>query len=665
MRNLSRALRMSLRYRWSLAGGMLCSLLVAVLWGANIGVVLPFVEVIFKQQSLHDWIDSRVVQSAESLAKCQKQVSDLQAQLPAAPDADRGRLHREIGRWNNQAEAEQKKLATSQRIAPLIKQYLPADPFQTLLYMAGFVLAGTFLRGLALVGNMVLVARVGQRTVLDLQNAFFRRTLQMELNAPGATGTGDLVGRIRGETGAIGTAITTLYGKTFREPMKMLACLAGAAWFNWRLLLFSLIVAPLAGALLVILARYSRKANKRAFEESAKLSNRLFQALQHIKVVKAFSMENHERMRFRRIADDVRHKGMRIAVFTALARMNNELLGVSITALAFVAGGYLVVNSETHFLGVRLCSTPMNFAEMMAFFAFLVGASDPLRKMTDVYTLLQAGMVAADRVFPLIDRVPAVQSPRNPAPFPHAPIGIEFSDIQFGYRPDFPVLNDFSLSIPAGRSVAILGPNGCGKSTLVNLLPRFFDATSGTIRFNGTDIRDLRLKDLRRSMGYVTQQTMLFDDTIANNIRYGTPDASDEQVIEAARKAHAHAFILSHLERGYETTIGEAGGKLSGGQRQRLALARAILRDPPILLLDEATSQIDPESEILIHQTLSEFIRGRTTLLITHRLSTLELADSIVVMDAGRVVDYGTHEQLLRRCETYRKLRAGTVLAAA
>ncbi len=626
---------------------------------------MPFVEVVFKQQSLHEWIDGRIQQAQSNAADCSAKLADVQRQLALGQIQDTEKVRREINQLTNTASAETRKAATAQYFEPWIKTYLPSDPFQTLLYMVAFVLIGTLLRGLALMGNMVLVARIGQRTVLDLQNRFFRRTLQMELNAPGATGTGDMVGRIRGETGAIGSAITTLYGKTFREPMKMLACLIGAAWFNWRLLLFSLIICPLAGALMVTLARYSKRANKKAFEESAKLSNRLFQALQHIKIVKAFTMENHERMRFRSIADDVRRKGMRIAVFTALARMNSELLGVSVTALAFVAGGYLVLNSQTRFLGITLCSTPMTFAEMMAFFAFLVGASDPLRKMTDVYTLLQSGMVAADRVFPLIDRKPSVVSPKNPRPIPTQNIEIEFREICFAYRPELPVLRNVNLQIPAGKSVAILGPNGCGKTTLINLMLRFFDAQSGSIHFNGTDIREFRLKDLRRSMGYVTQQTMLFDDTIANNIRYGTPNASDALVIEAARKAHAHQFILANLEKGYETTIGEAGGKLSGGQRQRLALARAILKNPPILVFDEATSQIDPESEILIHETLSEFIQGRTTLMVTHRLSTLELADAIIVMDDGVIVDYGTHQQLLARCSTYRHLQSVEVTAAA
>lgn len=665
MRNLARALRMSLKYRWSLAGATLCSFLVALSWGGNIGAVLPFVEVVFKQQSLHDWIDARIAASDQAVAGAQSEIDELQSTLASVEPTRRGSVEAEIARLAYTRGAEQKKGDYARYFRPFIKSYLPDDPFQTLLWIVGFALIGTVFRGVALVGNMVLVARIGQRTVLDLQNAFFRRTLQMELNAPGGPGTGDMVGRIRGETGAIGTAVTTLYGKSFREPLKMMACLAGAAWINWRLLLFSLVACPLAGLLMFFLARSSKRANRRAFEESARLANRLFQALTHLKIVKAFTMENHERLRFREIAKEVNRKGMRIALYQAISRMNNELLGVSITCLSFVAGGYLVLNGQSFFLGIRLCSSPMSFAEMMTFMAFLVGVSDPARKMADVYTLLQTGMVAADRVFPLIDRVPSVVSPRNPSPIPKSNIEIGFSKVSFAYQLGRPVLDDIDLTIPAGACVALIGPNGCGKSTLINLLPRFFDPQSGAVTLNGVDIRRMRLKELRRTIGYVTQQTMLFDDTIANNIRYGSPTASLDAVIQAAKKAHAHSFILGNSDKGYECTIGEQGGKLSGGQRQRLALARAILKNPPILILDEATSQIDPESESLIHETLSEFIRGRTTIMVTHRLSTLELADSILIMDQGRVIDYGSHQELLARCPTYRSLRQTELKAAA
>lgn len=298
----------------------------------------------------------------------------------------------------------------------------------------------------------------------------------------------------------------------------------------------------------------------------------------------------------------------------------------------------------------------MDFGRVMLFFTFLIGVADPLRKMADVYNTIQGGVVAADRVFPLIDQVPAVHDSPSPTPLPVGQLQIEFDNVNFSYTDDRRVLNDVSATIPAGASVAIMGNNGCGKSTLINLVPRFYDVGGGSIKIGGVDTRQCSLKDLRGRIGYVTQQTMLFNDTIAENIGYGTTSTSSAAVIDAATKAHAHEFI-TQLDEGYASQIGEHGGKLSGGQRQRLSLARAILKDPDILILDEATSQIDIESETLIHQTLATFIKGRTTLIITHRVSTLELVDYIMLMNEGAVIDFGTHDQLMARCVDYRRIR--------
>ena len=666
MKNLLRALRMAFKYRWSLIASFLCSIMVAILWGANLGAVYPFVEVIFnKKHSLHQWIDEKIEKEAQNAQAASAKADELEGKIANAKSGEANSLRDEARHHRMLAKAESEKAAKSRMLRPYIKKYLPADPFRTLLTIVFFLIGGTVLRGLFLMANMVLVARVSQRTVLDLQNSVFRRTLQMELNAPGTKGTGDLVGRIRGETGAIGQAISTLFGKTTREPLKMAVCLGGAAYINWRLLVFSLLVCPIAVYLMLLLARSTKRANKRAVEESAKLNNRLFQALTYIKVVKAFTMESHERMRFRKISKDVYRKGMRISIYTSLARINNELLATSILCLSFLAGGYLVLNGATHMMGVRLCNSPMGFGEMMTFFAFLVGVSDPIRKLADVYSNMQGGLVAADRIFPLIDRRPAIAKPAEPLTMPVRDIELTFENVSFSYQSDLPVLNHVSATIGRNESIAIVGPNGCGKSTLINMVPRFFDPAEGRILLNGHDLRDYRPKDVRRQIGYVTQQTMLFDDSIINNIRYGNLNSSRDDVIEAAKRAHAHSFIMSKLEQGYDSTIGEHGGRLSGGQRQRLALARAILKDPPILILDEATSQIDPESELLIHNTLAEFIKDRTSIIVTHRMSTLALVDKVMVMDSGNIVDFGTHDELMRRCSTYQRLHQSELRESA
>ena len=653
-KNLGRALKMAMAYRTSIILSVVCSLGVAALWGANIGAVYPFVEVVLAGKSTHEWVDDRIVDSKAAIERVQGEKAELTSiQGPLSKDQEA-----RLTQLDFQLKSEQDKLALSEWMEPWIKSYMPSSPFNTLVMMVTFLIVGTVVKGIFLVGNMVLVARVGQRTILDLQNRFFERTLALDLATLGENGTGDLVGRIRGETAAIGNAITTLFGKMLREPLKMAACLIGAAIVNWRLLILSMVICPIAAYLMIRLAQSTKRANKKAMEESAKLMNRLFQAITYIKIVKAFTMERSESERFRVIAHDVYKRGMKIAVYSSFFRLNNEVLGIGVICLSMLAGGYLVLNQETHLFWIRMSDTPISAGKLLTFYAFLIGASDPIRKLADVYNMIQAGIVAADRVFPLIDRESKVANTPDPKPLPVGPATLSFQDVQFAYTEGQPILNDISFELPVGKSVAIVGANGAGKSTMVNLLPRFYDPTGGTIQLNGVDLRDFDLHELRQYVGCVTQQTMLFDDSIISNIRYGNPGVTLEQVIDAAKRAHAHSFIENQLEDGYETRIGEHGGRLSGGQRQRISLARAILRNPHLLILDEATSQIDPESELLIHQALTEFIQGRTTIMITHRLSTLDLADFIMVMGDGRIEDYGTHEELLARCPAYQRLRA-------
>lgn len=656
MKSLRRALRMSLKYRWSLAVSIVFSFFVALFWGANLGAVYPFIEVVLHNKSLHEWADDRIAQSIQEIAERKLEIEQCRNERLTADDDSRAAIETRIFALTGNIKLQEQKIDQTNKLKPWIQAYAPDDPFETLKLVVLFMILGTLARGIFLAGNMYLVARVSQRTILDMQNQIFQNVLRMEMSEIGVKGTGDLINRIRGETMAIGAAIRTLYGQTIREPMKMGACLLGAAWVNWRLLLFSMIVCPVAMAIMVALARQAKKASRRAMEDSAHLLNRLYQALMYLRIVKSNNMQPYEAGRFQLIARDVYKKAMRIALFNALSRTNNELLSVLVIGLSVLAGGYLVLNQQTHLFGVRMSSMPMDFGQVVLFFAFLIGAVDPLRKLGDVYTELQVGIVAADRVFPIIDQVPQVMEPANPKSLVPSPRSIEFCSVWFSYEPDLPVLRDVSFEVPAGSSLAIIGQNGCGKSTLINLLPRFFDPDSGQISINGLDLKQLSLKDIREDIGYVTQTTMLFGDSVAANISYGSPGATHAEIEAAAKRAHAHSFI-SQMDQGYESQIGEHGNKLSGGQRQRLSLARAILKNPRILILDEATSQIDNESEQLILDAMREFMKGRTTLIVTHRMATLELVDRILVLAEGRVIDCGTHEELISRCSAYRRLR--------
>ena len=653
MKNFGRALRLALRYRAILASSVFCALMVAVFWCANISVIYPFVEVIFRGKSLQVWVDEKISESEAAISKAEDEI----ARLEKLPSAERDRNARyEMYRAETTVAAEREAVGLYRRLRPHIHRYLPDGPFRTLVLLVGLLMAGTVIKSLFFIGHQILVNRLTQLTTFNLRKHFYRRTLRMDLASFSEDGANDLMSRFTYDMESLVAGLNTLFGKAVREPLKMVACLIGAALICWPLLLLSLLIAPAAGYLISRLAASLKRANRRAMEEMSQIYGVLEETIRGIKIVKAFTMERAERWRFHRSSKKYYQKAMRIARYDALTKPVTEMMGIMTICLALIVGAYLVLTNETHLFGIPMSDRPLSIAALAAFYAFLAGVSDPARKLSDVFNRLQRAAAAADRIYAMIDREPTVANPPNPRRLARHRRELSLEDVSFHYHPEKPVLREVNLQIGFGESVAIVGPNGCGKSTLMNLIPRFFDPCSGTIRLDGVDLREARLRDLRRQIGIVTQETVLFDDTVYNNIRYGVPWASEDQIFDAAKRAHAHRFIEERLERGYETNVGAGGSSLSGGQRQRIALARAILRDPAILLLDEATSQVDLESEQVIHKVLESFVRHRTTILITHRMSTLALANRIVVMDTGRILDIGTHEELLGRCDLYHRL---------
>ncbi|MCE9603930.1 MAG: ABC transporter ATP-binding protein/permease [Planctomycetia bacterium] len=646
MNNFGRSLKLALRYRYTLIGSFVCALAVAALWGGNIGAVYPIFEISMKGESISDW-------TTKNIAASRKLVAAEEAELAALPPADEDRRRELTVKHDADLASLRFYEWADERV---VRPYLNFAPFQTLVLVVAVFIFGTLVKSAFLVVNQILVYRLSNLAIIDLRKEFFRRTLRGDLSRFSGEGTSELMSRFTYDMESLLSAHVEFYGKLVREPLKMLACLIGAGLVSWRLLLFSLVLAPPAVLVVRWLAKALKKANRRMMEEMSTMYDILDETFQGIKVVKAFTMERHERRRFHMSNKEYYRKAMRIGRYDALARPMIEVLGLGTICVAFLAGAYLVLNQETHLLGIRLAAEPISLAMMLVFYGMLAGTTDPARKLSEVFSRLQRGSAAADRIYQLIDSKPTIVNVSNPTPLARHSRDLVFENVDFHYQPTQRVLERVSLRIKFGETIAIVGPNGCGKSTLANLVPRFFDPIGGRVLIDGIDVREVRLRELRTQIGLVSQETQLFDDTVLNNIRYGCPHATREQVIAAAKQAHAHRFIEDKLEHGYDSIIGPRGGKLSGGQRQRISLARAILRDPAILVLDEATSQVDLESEQVIHKVLEEFVKHRTTIIITHRLSTLALADRIVVMNAGRILDVGTHEELLGRCDLYGRL---------
>ena len=656
MNNFGRALRLALRYPSTLAASVACAVAVALFWGGNISAVYPLVEVTTKGRSLHEWAHAGIQDSADRADKLRQHLGRVDRKLAAAGNPQNA-LTKEKNHLLSQLHDQERDHARYQWLLRyVIDPFLPDDPFLTLTLVVGLLLAGTVIKSLFFVFHQILVARLSQHVTFHLRKQFYRRTLRLDMATFSNEGTSELMSRFTYDMESLSYGMNDFFGKLVREPLKMVTCLVGAACVCWQLLLLSLVLAPLSALMIRGLAKSLKRANRKAMEEMSQIYNILEETFQGIKVVKAFTMERSERWRFHQVGKKYLHKAMRIARYDSLTRPVTEVMGITTVCVALLAGAYLVLKEQTHLFGIPMCRQPLSFEAIMLFYGLLAGVSDPARKLSEVFSRIQRASAASDRIYQLLDREPQIVDPPHPKPLARHRRELAFENVGFHYQPSQPVLIGVDLRIAFGETIAIVGPNGCGKSTLANLIPRFFDPVAGRVRLDGVDLREARLQELRGQIGLVTQETLLFDDTVFNNIRYGCPWATRDEVLRAAQRAHAHRFIEERLENGYQTYVGQRGSLLSGGQRQRIALARAILRDPPLLILDEATSQVDLESEQVIQQVLEQFTRNRTTVLITHRMGTLALADRIVVMEAGRIIDVGSHDELLRRCSLYGRL---------
>lgn len=658
MKNFQRVLRLALKHRLNVLGCVVSAICVAILWAANLSAVFPVVDVIMTDRALPEWVDDQLAQHEEQVAVHQAEIESLEKKLAGAPKGSQKSLllQSDIKEHQHQENIHAEYVRRYRWASPYAHKYLPTSTFETLVLVVIFVFAGTLLRSMFRIINVLFVARLGCTVSLDLRKEFHRKLLSLDMASFNEQGRGDLMNRCTTDLTWVYSGVRTVFGATLLEPLKMITCLIVAATVSWRLLLLTLLFAPIAGYTVMWLAKSLKRAHRKAMHELSGIFETLTETMSTVKLIKSFTMEETEQKRFEKSAKVYYDCQMKTARYSSLVSPLTELLGVIMILLTALAGGYLVLTHHTHLFGIKISDVPLTHGLMSVFFAMMAGISDPARRLSALLNRIQQSVAASDRLYEVLDREPQLLDPAQPKHLGPLKESIHFNNVAFHYMPETPLLESIDLRVKAGETIAILGPNGSGKSTLLNLLPRFYDPHCGAICIDGVDLRDVSLHTIRQRMGIVSQETPMVNESVAFNISYGSPEATQEEIESAARQAQAYEFITNELSDGLETIVGPAGNRLSGGQRQRIALARAILRDPEIVLLDEATSQVDLESEQLIHQVLKEFLADRTALLVTHRMRTVSLADRIVVMENGKISQIGTHDELAESCELYQRL---------
>jgi subfamily B ATP-binding cassette protein MsbA len=528
-------------------------------------------------------------------------------------------------------------------LKPLVNEiFFNKDHFMLMVLPPVLILL-FFFKGIFDYSYKYLLQKVGQSVIRDLRNKLYGHIQSLSLSFFHKTPTGELISRIISDVTLIQGAVSNVLVGILKDTTTVIALIGVILYLNWQLALMSMVLFPIIVYPIVKFGRKHRKLSFKNQQTTAQVSNILYETITGNRIVKAFCTEKYEKDRFAAMLDHLFKIIMRDTRIKAVAHPLMEFFAGIGIALVLWYGGNQVLNG---------ISTPGDF---FSFMAALIMVYEPLKGISKINSTLQQGIAATERVFDILDIETDVTEKKEAVELSPIQESIGFHSASFQYDEKIKVLKNIDLQVKAGEVLALVGSSGGGKSTLVNLIPRFFDVSSGAITIDNTDIREVTLKSLRNQIGIVTQQTILFNDTVRNNIVYGSPDATEEEIVGAARAAHAMGFI-EQLPEGFDTVIGESGAKLSGGERQRVSIARAILKNAPILILDEATSSLDTESEREVQQALENLMQNRTTLVIAHRLSTIRNADRIIVIQKGRIVEEGTHDTLLPQGGVYTML---------
>ncbi|MEL6535448.1 MAG: ABC transporter ATP-binding protein [Bacteroidota bacterium] len=515
-----------------------------------------------------------------------------------------------------------------------------------LTFVCILVVASVFLANLFRAISNLILARTRIRLVRRIRQHLFEHVSTLPLGYFTEQRKGDLLTRMSSDAAEVEFTIVNSLRVYFREPFQILAYFVFMFVISPTLTLITLITIPISAGLIARVIRSLRKPARQGQNIIGGLMNRTEELLTGMRIVKAFTAEKHLQEQFGEENRKLSRVQWRIAKRAELAAPMSEFLNVSVVAVILFVGGRMILTG----------SSSLEASQFIGFLAIFSQVVRPAKMLSNSFNGLQRGLAAADRMFALLDESQERITSEGSLPMEEVQQGLEFKDLRFRYHEDLPwVLDGVSFRVPKGQTVALVGPSGAGKSTLIDLIPRFYDPQQGSVLWDGKPSDQYELTQLRSRVAMVTQESILFNDSIFENIAFGKPGATEDEVVAAAKVANAHEFILS-TERGYETVIGDQGTKLSGGQRQRLAIARAVLKNPDILILDEATSALDSESETLVQSALENLLQNRTAVVIAHRLSTIRNADCIVVMEEGKIIETGTHEQLMGTPGLYKKL---------
>ena len=638
MKNFWTAICDSIHHLPAIVLATLCSVGIAILWSSNIGALYPVIDMTLKGESMQSWFEKSIESSYAHLdqMEAQKQVAERNA-LVGIRFAGQDLVPKSALRKNIDAQiaTENSSIAWKSLGLSWSDALLPRDPFQTICCIMGLLMVSTLAKHMLMLANDLLIGHVSTSIVRGLRMNVFDVALAMDRKTYETFGTSGLLAAITSAADGLASGIMSLFGAAIREPLRILSCLILACFISWRLLLLSVILAPLLIFVVLYFNRKIRSIAASILGRNAGFHEVLLEALSNIFTVQAFTMEKHEKERFSQCTNDMRRINLRMIFYTGLSKPFTELIGVGMVAITVCAGAYLVVNEQTHIFFLKICEKPMSITDLLIFFGLLVGASDPLRKLSGVSISIFSGAMAANFLYAILHSKPLLPQPATPTVLTGQHSSLALEDVSFHYNLEHPILKNVNLNIAFGETIAILGGNGSGKSTLIQLLCRYYDPVHGSIAMDGIDIRQMATQDIRRRIALVSQSTELFNRTVLENIQYGSPESTREEAIDAAKLAHAHQFVMDSLSEGYETVVGQSGQRLSGGQRQRIALARAILRKPEVLILDESTSQIDMASELQIRETLQSMKGQMTIVIITHREALIALADRVYQMKDG------------------------------